>query len=116
MDRLAAALALALQAGPDFAADLRGLAVDRLSEIADSFDVDVIEIIGHTDEQPITSRISNLDRRGVVGDTGTTAPSEACNGPTTLDLVSRALWPWLNFSLPIEDFVIFAFFRCLPRN
>jgi flagellar motor protein MotB len=48
---------------PDFAADLRGLVVDRLLEIADSFDVDVIEVIGHTDEQPITSRISNLDRR-----------------------------------------------------
>jgi flagellar motor protein MotB len=48
---------------PDFAADLRGVVVDRLLQIADSFDVDVIEVIGHTDEQPITSRISNLDRR-----------------------------------------------------
>jgi hypothetical protein len=32
------------------------------SEIAASFDVDVIEVIGHTDEQPISSRVSNLDR------------------------------------------------------
>jgi hypothetical protein len=48
---------------PDFAADLRGAVVDRLLQIAVAFDVDVIEIIGHTDEQPITSRVSNLDRR-----------------------------------------------------
>jgi outer membrane protein OmpA-like peptidoglycan-associated protein len=48
---------------PDFAADLRGVVIDRLLQIADSFDVDVIEVIGHTDEQPIASRISNLDRR-----------------------------------------------------
>ena len=48
---------------PDFAADLRGAVVDRLLQIAVAFDVDVIEVIGHTDEQPITSRVSNLDRR-----------------------------------------------------
>jgi outer membrane protein OmpA-like peptidoglycan-associated protein len=48
---------------PEFAADLRGAVVARLLQIADTFDVDVIEVIGHTDEQPITSRVSNLDRR-----------------------------------------------------
>jgi hypothetical protein len=48
---------------PDFAADLRGAVVERLLQIAETFDVDVIEVIGHTDEQPITSRVSNLDRR-----------------------------------------------------
>lgn len=48
---------------PDFAADLRGAVVERLFQIAAAFDVDVIEVIGHTDEQPITSRVSNLDRR-----------------------------------------------------
>ena len=26
------------------------------------FDVDVIEVIGHTDEQPVSNRVSNLDR------------------------------------------------------
>jgi outer membrane protein OmpA-like peptidoglycan-associated protein len=48
---------------PDFAADLHGAVVDRLLQIAETFDVDVIEVIGHTDEQPITNRISNLDRK-----------------------------------------------------
>jgi outer membrane protein OmpA-like peptidoglycan-associated protein len=48
---------------PDFAADLRGAVVDRLLQIAGAFDVDVIEVIGHTDEQPIASRVSNLDRK-----------------------------------------------------
>jgi hypothetical protein len=47
---------------PSFAAELRTVVVDRLLEIADSYDVDVIEVIGHTDEQPVNSRTSNLDR------------------------------------------------------
>ena len=47
---------------PDFAHELRTVVLDRLLEIAESFDVDVIEVIGHTDEQAVTSRASNLDR------------------------------------------------------
>jgi flagellar motor protein MotB len=47
---------------PNFATELRTVVVDKLLEIAESYDVDVIEVIGHTDEQPVNSRISNLDR------------------------------------------------------
>jgi len=47
----------------DFAAKLRTAVVDRLLEIGRSFDVDVIEVIGHTDERPVTSGLSNLDRQ-----------------------------------------------------
>jgi flagellar motor protein MotB len=47
---------------PDFATALRTIVIDRLLQIAESFDVDVIEVIGHTDEQPVTNRLSNLDR------------------------------------------------------
>jgi outer membrane protein OmpA-like peptidoglycan-associated protein len=47
---------------PSFAAELRTVVVGRLLEIADSYDVDVIEVIGHTDEQPVNGRASNLDR------------------------------------------------------
>jgi flagellar motor protein MotB len=47
---------------PSFAAELRTVVVDRLLEIADSYDVDVIEVIGHTDEQAVNGRGSNLDR------------------------------------------------------
>jgi len=47
---------------PNFAAELRTVVVDRLLEIADSYDVDVIEVIGHTDEQAVNGRASNLDR------------------------------------------------------
>jgi flagellar motor protein MotB len=46
----------------NFANELRTVVVDRLLEIADSYDVDVIEVIGHTDEQPVNGRASNLDR------------------------------------------------------
>jgi hypothetical protein len=46
----------------DFETALRTVVVNRLLQIAESFDVDVIEVIGHTDEQPVSSRASNLDR------------------------------------------------------
>jgi flagellar motor protein MotB len=46
----------------DFETALRTIVVNRLLQIAESFDVDVIEVIGHTDEQPVSSRASNLDR------------------------------------------------------
>ena len=47
---------------PNFATELRTVVVDKLLEIADSYDVDVIEVIGHTDERPVGGRSSNLDR------------------------------------------------------
>ncbi len=47
---------------PDFATTLKTVVIDRLLQIADAFDVDVIEVIGHTDEQPVYNRVSNLDR------------------------------------------------------
>jgi outer membrane protein OmpA-like peptidoglycan-associated protein len=47
---------------PDFAWELRTVVVDRLLAIAEAFDVDVIEVIGHTDEQAVAPRPSNLDR------------------------------------------------------
>jgi flagellar motor protein MotB len=47
----------------DFAAKLRTVVVERLLEIARSFDVDVIEVIGHTDERPVAGGVSNLDRQ-----------------------------------------------------
>jgi flagellar motor protein MotB len=47
---------------PSFAAELRTVVTDKLLEIAESYDVDVIEVIGHTDEQPVNGRQSNLDR------------------------------------------------------
>ena len=59
---------------PGFAAELHTAVTDRLLQIADAFDVDVIEVVGHTDEQPVTSRVSNLDRRlssVTSGETGT---------------------------------------------
>jgi flagellar motor protein MotB len=47
---------------PNFANELRTVVVDKLLEIADSYDVDVIEVIGHTDERPVNGRASNLDK------------------------------------------------------
>lgn len=48
---------------PSFARELRGTVTDRLLQIADAYDVDVIEVIGHTDEQPVSIHVSNLDHR-----------------------------------------------------
>jgi flagellar motor protein MotB len=48
---------------PSFARELRGAVTDRLLQIADAYDVDVIEVIGHTDEQPVSVHVSNLDHR-----------------------------------------------------
>jgi flagellar motor protein MotB len=59
---------------PGFAAELHTAVLDRLLQIADAFDVDVIEVVGHTDEQPVLGRVSNLDRRlssVTSGETGT---------------------------------------------
>lgn len=45
-----------------FKARLRDKIVPRLIELAHEYKVDVIEVIGHTDEQPIVQRSSNLDQ------------------------------------------------------
>ncbi|HEX3504585.1 MAG TPA: hypothetical protein VHU22_14440 [Xanthobacteraceae bacterium] len=47
----------------NFANELRGPVTDRLLSIAKTFDVDVIEVVGHTDEQPVSGHLSNLDRK-----------------------------------------------------
>ena len=47
---------------PDFESKLRTTVLDRLVDIAAAFRVDVIEVIGHTDERPVSGGLSNLDR------------------------------------------------------
>lgn len=47
---------------PEFGQQLQNKVADNVAELLKTYDVDVIEIIGHTDEQKITpSRPSNLD-------------------------------------------------------
>ena len=41
---------------------LRGKIIERLIALIKEYKVDVIEVIGHTDEQPIVARASNLDK------------------------------------------------------
>jgi flagellar motor protein MotB len=45
----------------DFTRALRGEIAEQVASIVKSYDVDIVEIIGHTDEQPISRRPSNLD-------------------------------------------------------
>jgi len=47
---------------PKFRESLETTIPDRILEIAKQFDVDVVEVVGHTDEQPVGARQSNLDR------------------------------------------------------
>lgn len=56
---------------PDFEAILRTAVVDKLLEIAAAFQVDVIEVIGHTDERAMTGGLSNLDRELPAAVSGT---------------------------------------------
>jgi flagellar motor protein MotB len=49
------------QLKPDFARALKTTTLDRLLQIVRDYDVDVIEVIGHTDEVPMVGA-SNLDR------------------------------------------------------
>ena len=46
----------------EFERKLHGSVADTLLDIARDFDVDVIEVVGHTDEQPLGLAPSNLDR------------------------------------------------------
>lgn len=54
---------------PSFLAALQGKTAEQIADIAAHYDVDVIEVIGHTDEQKITGIVSNLDGElaGVLG-------------------------------------------------
>jgi flagellar motor protein MotB len=47
---------------PEFRSELAKLTPERIAALIKQFDVDVIEVVGHTDEQPIGVRPSNLDR------------------------------------------------------
>jgi flagellar motor protein MotB len=47
---------------PQFKLDLSGPVSERLLQIIKEYDVNTIEVIGHTDEQPIVERPSNLDK------------------------------------------------------
>jgi flagellar motor protein MotB len=47
---------------PRFRDELRTAVPERIVALIKQFDVDVIEVVGHTDEQPIGSRPSNLDQ------------------------------------------------------
>jgi flagellar motor protein MotB len=46
---------------PEFKFELTNETPSRILERIKQYDVDVIEVVGHTDEQPISSRPSNLD-------------------------------------------------------
>ncbi len=47
---------------PDFRAKLMTNVPDCILQLIKQYDVDVIEVVGHTDEQPISVRPSNLDQ------------------------------------------------------
>jgi flagellar motor protein MotB len=47
---------------PDFRLELMTKVPERIIELIQQYDVDVIEVVGHTDEQPIGIRPSNLDQ------------------------------------------------------
>lgn len=44
-----------------FRQDLLGKTAPHIADLIKEYDVDVIEVVGHTDEQPVGKRLSNLD-------------------------------------------------------
>lgn len=44
-----------------FREELQTTTPQKIAELIEQYDVDVIEVVGHTDEQPIAARPSNLD-------------------------------------------------------
>lgn len=46
---------------PELESTLTTTVVDQLLQIVQAYDVNVVEVIGHTDEQPVVERPSNLD-------------------------------------------------------
>jgi hypothetical protein len=46
----------------EFQKDLLGPIPKRILQLAKKYDVDIIEVVGHTDEQPLGGQPSNLDR------------------------------------------------------
>jgi outer membrane protein OmpA-like peptidoglycan-associated protein len=49
------------EVSPSFQQQLTNFVIPKLLEIIREYDVNVVEVVGHTDEQPIASRPSNLD-------------------------------------------------------
>lgn len=47
---------------PEFKAKLNGSITDQIADSLQRYEVDIIEVIGHTDEQPISRTGSNLDQ------------------------------------------------------
>ncbi len=47
---------------PDFKSALSGTVIDRLVQIIKEYDVNVVEVVGHTDEQSLLPKYSNLDK------------------------------------------------------
>jgi len=46
---------------PDFEKKIKSTVVDQVANIVKAYEVDIVEVIGHTDEQPVNGRASNLD-------------------------------------------------------
>ena len=65
---------------PEFAAKLRGTISDEISDNLAKYQVDIIEVIGHTDEQPLSRATSNLDETYI----------DVIYGKTTIDKVHPA--------------------------
>lgn len=47
---------------PEFEDKLTGAIADQIAQNLEQYQVDIIEVIGHTDEQPISRTVSNLDQ------------------------------------------------------
>ena len=60
---------------PLFEGQLKTIIVPELMKLTQQYRVDVIEVIGHTDEQSVTPRPSNLDRTLVDALNGAVVPS-----------------------------------------
>lgn len=55
---------------PGFEQNLRSEVIPRLAQFIDEYAIDVVEVIGHTDEEPMRVGLSNLDGRLIAASRG----------------------------------------------
>ncbi|WP_413992424.1 hypothetical protein ACMDCR_10205 [Labrys okinawensis] len=55
---------------PSFQSKLKTSVIDQVADIVSRYNVDIVEVIGHTDEQTVNNRISNLDGKLISASDG----------------------------------------------
>jgi len=87
---------------PEFRRALETIVLDRLVDIISRYDVNVVEVIGHTDEQPISGMQTNLDTKLIP----------AVRGAASIDILTASDNPGLGMARAVS---VLKVLRADPR-